>query len=106
MKNIHEMTENEIMENFARIMELTPILEEKKNKIKEDDNKRLEQFAYNKLALMFRNINNKNFNIIDFTNEIIVEYRKILSEINVYTEEELDLCTFIMEMSLFSQINK
>ena len=106
MKNIHEMTENEIMENFARIMELTPILEEKKNKIKEDDNKRLEQFAYNKLALMIRNINNKNFNIIDFTNQLIDEYHKILSETNVYTEEELDLCIFIMQMSLFSQINK
>ena len=40
MKNINEMTENEILEKIARITELTPVLEEKKAKISEEDDKR------------------------------------------------------------------
>ena len=56
MKNIYEMTENEILEKLARITELTPVLEEKKVKISEEDNKRLEQFTYKALADLIRNV--------------------------------------------------
>ena len=106
MKNINEMTENEILEKIARITELTSVLEEKKAKISEEDNKRLEQFAYKALADLIRNVNNKDFKIIEHFNNIVNEYNKILSETNVYTEEELELCSFIMQLGLFSQIKK
>jgi K+/H+ antiporter YhaU regulatory subunit KhtT len=106
MKNIHEMSSAEILEKLARFTELTPVFEEKKNKLTIENNKKLEHFVYNKMAEFLRNVTNEDFNMVKFTDELIKEYGKILSETNVYTDEEMEIIIFVTQLTLYSKIKK
>jgi len=105
MKKIYEMTSEEIIENLLRVNSNTT-LEEKKKKISKEDNDKLLKFANERLLDLYKNISNEDFNMLNHLDETVEEYINILKDTNIYTDEELELCEFVMSFGIYSQINK
>lgn len=104
MKKIYEMSHEEMLEMLAKVTEKNPILEEKRNKINEEIMKKLEILASQYMANLIRNIDNKDFNVFKSIDEFIDEYKSILEQTNIYTNEELDLCLFVLQSVIYSTV--
>ena len=104
MKKIYEMSREEMLEMLAKVIEKNPILEEKRNKINEETMKKLENLASQYMANLIRNVDNKDFNVFKSMDEFTDEYKSILEQTNIYTNEELDLCLFVLQSSIYSTL--
>lgn len=104
MKKIYEMSREEMLEMLAKVIEKNPILEEKRNKINEETMKKLEILASQYMANLIRNVDNKDFNVFKSMDEFTDEYKSILEQTNIYTNEELDLCLFVLQSSIYSTL--
>ena len=104
MKKIYEMSHEEMLEMLAKVIEKNPILEEKRNKINEEIMKKLEILASQYMANLIRNVEKKDFNVFKSIDEFIDEYKSILEQTNIYTNEELDLCLFVLQSAIYSTV--
>ena len=66
--------------------------------------KKLEILASQYMANLIRNVENKDFNVFKSIDEFIDEYKSILEQTNIYTNEELDLCLFVLQSAIYSTV--
>lgn len=106
MKKIYEMSREEMLEMLAKVIEKNPILEEKRNKINEEIMKKLEILVSQCMANLIRNVDNKDFNVFKSMDDFVDEYKSILEQTNIYTNEELELCLFVLQSAIYSTVQQ